>query len=282
MRSLALILVLFLTGSASAQQVYWEGWYAGKFYPGRYYSASNLCCNKPGCGMRQDILARLAAQEAKQAVVVPAVQPQQVEYITETYTVPVTKNVKYCVNGQCFIRTVTEYVQKTRRVPRPVAVERPAVSEDALDLTAVTELVPTPHEVVRAMLNAMDPPSSAKFFDLGCGDGRFLIEAAKNHGCTSVGIDLNPASLEKARRTAELEFVNPLIVTFEGDVRNFDLSQAQFVTMYLYPELMRDVIPKLSDGTVIASYLHDIDGVNTTKHSVEVDDETHTFFVGVK
>lgn len=249
--------------------------------------------------MRQDILRRLAAQSAAQQTVVvpdPVVKSPPspvVQYRTETRQVPVTRQVKRCNGRRCWYETVTEYVTQTVRIPvltspaKPVAASvepkvanLPTVAPAKLDLMTVTDLQPTPQVVVEAMLAVLDPPSSAKLFDLGCGDGRFLITAAKHYGCTCVGIELNPESIELARRNAEAEFVAPLIVTFQGDVRDYDLQQAQYVTLYLYPELMAEVVPKLKPGTRIVSYLHEIPGVECESHEVMVGDDTHTFFVG--
>jgi len=109
-----------------------------------------------------------------------------------------------------------------------------------------------------------------------------VITAAKQYGCTAVGIELNPETIALARANALTEYVNPLVVFFQGDVRNYDLESAQYVTMYLYPELMAAVMPKIKSGTRIASYQHEIPGVTNEKHSIDVDGQSHFFYTGTK
>ena len=144
-------------------------------------------------------------------------------------------------------------------------------------MLTVTEIVQTPKPVVEAMLSELCLSTEDKLFDIGCGDGRFLTTAARDHGCSSIGIDLNPKSVALARKNAEQEFLTQFVTVFQGDAREFDLEPATAVTMYLYPELMEKVVPKLRPGTRIASYLHEIPGVDAKRYEVDGD----VFYVGV-
>lgn len=285
MRSLiALILLVCLPSLVSAQAV-WNG----RQYNGRV-------CSNPNCGMCASIQRQIEAQQAQQfamAAPVPqqATQQAQTAYRTETTMEARTHQVKRCNGRICWFETVTEMVPVTRMVAVPVAqpaviaskpVVQPAKAVPAVNMLANTELVPTPQAVVNAMLEELAPSNKAKLFDLGSGDGRIVITAAKQFGCTAVGIELNPETIALARVNALNEYVNPLVVFFQGDVRNYDLQPAQYVTMYLYPELMAQIVPKIASGTQIASYQHEIPGVSNTKHSIDVDGKPHIFYTGTK
>lgn len=191
-----------------------------------------------------------------------------------------SKTVRH--EGYLDMPSLTSYMPaKPVLVPAPVPVVPPP-TEPALDLLTVTELQPTPFPVVAAMLAAMDLGSDSKLFDLGCGDGRFLTTAAKYYGTSGYGVELNPKSVRLARRNAELDFVSPMVTIFEGDVRQFDIAEATHITLYLYPELMAEVLPKIKPGTVVASYLHPLEGMEAELHSLTIEGQTHQFYVGGK
>jgi hypothetical protein len=256
-RILFLLIVLF-SSTANAQAV-WNG----REYSGRV-------CSNPSCRMCASIQAQLQRPTVKQSL---TVHPSG-EYVA------VQRQVKRCNGRTCWYETVTEYIYQprpTKAVP-PNPPQSTAGAAASLNLSAVTDLEPTPAKAVGEMLRLLDPPASAKLFDVGCGDGRILIHAAKHYGCTAVGIELNPESAAIARKAAAAEFVAPLVIVFEGDARKYDLQSAQYVTMYLYHELMAEIVPKIASGTKIASYMHKIPGVENTKH--ELGD--HTIYTGVK
>jgi len=131
---------------------------------------------------------------------------------------------------------------------------------------------------VRAILAELNPNNREKLFDVGCGDGRFLIEASKRYGCTSIGIELNAKSAAIARQNAINEYVSPLVLIFKGDAQMYDISEADYLTAYLYPELLEKLVAKLKPGCKVASYLHDIPTLATTKYNVD----GYVFYVGVK
>lgn len=277
-KTFLLVLVLLLCPATASAQAVWNG----RSYNGR------VCAN-PNCGMCASIQHQIEAQRAMMMaapVPQPAPQATQDAYRTETTLEARTTQVKRCNGRQCWYETVTEMVPVTRQVPievpasKPVA--QPAKPVPAVNMLANTELVPTPQAVVNAMLEELAPSNKAKLFDLGSGDGRIVIAAAKQFGCTAVGIELNPETIALARASALTEYVNPLVVFFQGDVRNYDLESAQYITMYLYPELMEAVAPKIKSGTKLASYQHEIPGVSNTKHSIDVDGQTHIFYTGTQ
>jgi SAM-dependent methyltransferase len=105
--------------------------------------------------------------------------------------------------------------------------------------------VPTPHEIVDRMLDVAKVRAGDVVYDLGCGDGRIVIAAAKKYGTRGVGVDLDPARIREARANAKAAGVEKLVRFEVGDLFKTDLSEATVVTLYLLPELNRRLKPKL-------------------------------------
>lgn len=121
--------------------------------------------------------------------------------------------------------------------------------------------VPTSHELVHEMLMLGSVTSRDVIYDLGCGDGRIVIAAAKKFGTRGVGIDIDPRRIQEARANARQEKVEHLVTFKVADLFETDISEATVVTLYLLPELNRRLIPKLKKelkpGSRIIS--HDFD-----------------------
>jgi cyclopropane fatty-acyl-phospholipid synthase-like methyltransferase len=121
--------------------------------------------------------------------------------------------------------------------------------------------VPTSHEVVEEMLRMGSVTSRDVIYDLGCGDGRIVIAAAKKFGTRGVGIDIDPERIQEAKANAKKEKVEHLVTFRVADLFETDISEASVVTLYLLPELNRRLIPKLKKelkpGSRIVS--HDFD-----------------------
>ena len=105
--------------------------------------------------------------------------------------------------------------------------------------------VTTPHNVVSAMLKLAHVKSSDVVYDLGCGDGRIVISAAKLYGAHGVGIDINPERIEEARVNARKAGVEALTRFELNDVFDADIRAATVVTLYLLPDLNLRLRPKL-------------------------------------
>lgn len=284
MRSLIAMILLACSQSLSAQTAVWNG-----------KSYSSRVCSNPNCGMCASIQQQIESQRVQSQS--PTFWKQVREpvqlgggiddgyelYRTETTMEARTRQVKRCNGKQCWYETVTEMVPVTRQVP--VSQQQPtqqAAPKPKANTLTNTELVPTPQVVVDAMIESLGLTASSKFFDLGCGDGRLLITAAQRYACYSVGVELNPKTVALARKRASNEFVSTLVMVFQGDVRAFDLTEADSVSMYLYPDLMAELVPKLKPGAKIVSYLHEIPGIKQESVSISHDGQTHIFFVGVK
>jgi SAM-dependent methyltransferase len=105
--------------------------------------------------------------------------------------------------------------------------------------------VASPPEVVDRMRRLAEPRPGELLVDLGSGDGRIVIEAAKRYGARGLGVDIDPSLVERARANARRAGVETL-ATFE--VRDFfetDLRGASVVTMYLLPEVNQKLMPRL-------------------------------------
>jgi SAM-dependent methyltransferase len=105
--------------------------------------------------------------------------------------------------------------------------------------------VPTPPEIVDRMLDVANVRIGDVVYDLGCGDGRMVIAAAKKYGTRGVGVDLDPARIREARANAKQAGVESLVTFKVADLFQTDLREATVVLLYLLPELNRRLKPKL-------------------------------------
>lgn len=121
--------------------------------------------------------------------------------------------------------------------------------------------VQTPREVVSAMLEVARVTQEDIVYDLGCGDGRIVIEAARKYGAHGVGIDLNPDRIKEAQENASSMGVSALVSFIQKDFFDADLGNATVVTLYLLPEVNRELLPRLlhalKPGTRIVSHAFD-------------------------
>jgi SAM-dependent methyltransferase len=122
--------------------------------------------------------------------------------------------------------------------------------------------VTTPYPLVEAMLTLASTKKSDMVYDLGCGDGRIVIAAAKRYGAHGVGIDINPERIQEAQANAKREGVEALVRFQEQNVYDVDLRPATVVTLYLLPAINRKLLPKLQrelkPGTRIVSHTFDL------------------------
>ena len=105
--------------------------------------------------------------------------------------------------------------------------------------------VPTPEEVVMEMLKMARVTSSDVVYDLGCGDGRIVITAAKVFGARGVGVDIDPVRIKESNENALKAGVTDRVKFVEGDLFKIDLSEASVVTLYLLEGLNLQLRPKL-------------------------------------
>jgi SAM-dependent methyltransferase len=132
--------------------------------------------------------------------------------------------------------------------------------------------VPTPQHVVEAMLRMAKVGPADTVVDLGSGDGRVIITAAKLHGARGLGVDLDRYLLEVASENARKAGVADRARFLEQDLFEIDLSAATVITTYLLPEMNHRLQPKflaLSPGTRIVAHDYDFDS-NWTPDAREV------------
>ena len=105
--------------------------------------------------------------------------------------------------------------------------------------------VPTTEEAVLAMLKLADVKKTDVVYDLGCGDGRIVIAAAKTYGAHGVGIDINPKRIHQAKESAKKAGVENLVRFEENDLFKADVHEATVVTLFLLPAVNLRLRPKL-------------------------------------
>lgn len=122
--------------------------------------------------------------------------------------------------------------------------------------------VPTPVEVVEAMLKLADVHPGDVVYDLGCGDGRIVIMAAEKFGATGTGVDVDRERLADARENARKAGVSGKVAFLERDLFSADIRRASVVTLYLLPALNQKLRPKLlrdlKPGTRVVSFSFDM------------------------
>ena len=121
--------------------------------------------------------------------------------------------------------------------------------------------VPTPPEVVEAMLKMANVSANDVVYDLGSGDGRIPITAAQKYGARGVGIDINPQRIKEANENLAKSSVGDKVRFLNADLFETDLSPATVITLYLLPSLNQKLIPKLKQlkpGTRIVSHSFDM------------------------
>ena len=117
--------------------------------------------------------------------------------------------------------------------------------------------VPTPQDVVDAMLELANVTEKDVVYDLGSGDGRIPITAAQKYGARAVGIDINPQRIKEANENLAKTDVGDKVTFLNQDLFETDISEATVVTLYLLPSLNIKLIPKLKalrKGTRIVSH----------------------------
>jgi SAM-dependent methyltransferase len=134
---------------------------------------------------------------------------------------------------------------------------QPSVGQEGKDVI----WVPTKNELVDKMLETAGVTASDIVYDLGAGDGKIPIAAARNHGAQAVGIEYNADMAALARRNAQRAGVADKVKIIHGDIFVEDFSKATVITLYLLPDLnmrLRPTILKMKPGTRVVSHAFDM------------------------
>ena len=121
--------------------------------------------------------------------------------------------------------------------------------------------LPTPDAMITRMLQAARTTSADIVYDLGAGDGKIAIAAAKQFGARAVGIEFDSNLAALAKRNVERAGVADRVTIVEGDIFKEDFSRASVLTLYLLPDLNQQLRPRLlamKPGTRIVSHLWDM------------------------
>lgn len=140
--------------------------------------------------------------------------------------------------------------------------------------------VPTPQNVVNAMLKLANVQKGDIVYDLGCGDGRLVVTAVKDFGARrAVGIDINPERIKESQETAKTAGVTDRVTFRNEDLFEADIKEATVVTLYLLQSLNEKLRPKLwkdlKPGTRIVSHTF---SMGDWKPEKEVDVEGRTIY----
>ena len=157
-----------------------------------------------------------------------------------------------------------------------------AVQEYDLDVP----YVPTPYEVVMEMLTIANVGKDDVLYDLGSGDGRIVITAAKKMGCRGVGVEINPRRIEDSRENAVREKVTDRVQFLQQDLFKADIREATVVAIYLLQSVNLKLRPKLlhelKPGTRIVSHNYNMGEWKPDKTSeVNINWKKHTVYYWV-
>jgi len=147
----------------------------------------------------------------------------------------------------------------------------------ALAADARVPYVPTPQEVVERMLETAKIGPNDYLIDLGSGDGRIVVTAAKKYGTRGFGVDLNPERIRESNENARAAGVADKVAFYQRNLFETDLSQATVITMYLLPRVNVELRPKLLElapGTRLVSHDFDMgDWRPDAEHTVDAKDK---------
>jgi len=145
--------------------------------------------------------------------------------------------------------------------------------------------VPTPQEVVDKMLELAKVTKDDLLYDLGCGDGRIVVTAAKKYGCRAFGYDISPRRVRESLENVRKNNLEHLVRIEQKDIFALDLSKADVITLFLLPSLNLKLIPqldKLKPGSRIVSYRFGMRGVipdQTVNFTSPRDKSQHIFYL---
>ena len=174
-------------------------------------------------------------------------------------------------------------------IPTQVSLQVDLVQQTTQEVQTIKEpdviFVPTPHDVVERMFQMVKLKKADVVYDLGCGDGRLVVHAAKHYGCNAFGFDVDPVRISESFENVSVNDVEDLVTITQKDIFTLDLSPADVVTLYLLPDLNVKLIPqleKLKPGSRIVSHDFDMRGCvpdEVVYHYSEEDNTEHVIYL---
>jgi Methyltransferase domain len=166
--------------------------------------------------------------------------------------------------GSLLLAGCTQQTPQAQTQPSPgtVQVQQTTPPTQPQERTPDVVYVPTPQEVVDKMLEIAKVNKNDVLYDLGSGDGRIPITAAKKFGTQGTGIDIDPDRIREANENAKKAGVTDKVQFLQQDLFKTDFSKATVVTLYLLPELNVKLRPQLfkqlKPGTRVVSHAFDM------------------------
>jgi precorrin-6B methylase 2 len=137
-----------------------------------------------------------------------------------------------------------------------------AYGQERRDSKKIVPFVPTPQEVVEGMLELAEVKRGDVVYDLGSGDGRIVITAAKKYGVRAVGFEIDPDLIKRSRDSLRKEGLDNIAEIREQDILTVNLSEATVVTLYLLPSVNLKIRPnlrsQLKPGSRVVSHAFDM------------------------
>ncbi len=240
------------------------------------------------------IPAGTCAQDYRKTITVEVYLPEAARLFVEGKEIsskgPMRRFVSPPLSPGKYTYTITAIVPEPngpRTIMRQIDV-RPGDFE-SIDLRAPgqrpipdVEYEPTPQNVVDALLRLAKVTSKDVLWDLGCGDGRIPVTAAKKYGCQAYGFDIDPERVQDSLANAHKHGVECLVTIEQHDIFTLDLSAGPtIVTLYLLPRLNAKLLPqlrKLPPGARVVSVAHRMADIKPDEQIV-VDTELGEFDV---
>ena len=193
----------------------------------------------------------------------------------------------YDIRADAFVRSRPSV--KTISLPALGSGLRPPAARPRTGVNRAPDavFVPTPQDVVEQMLKLASIQKQDVVYDLGSGDGRIVITAAKTYGVQAVGVEIDPELIKLSQQRVEENHLADLVTIRHEDMFQVDLSQADVVAVFLYPRLLERLRPqfaKMKPGSRIVSHqflMPDVDPDQVlTLESAETGDR-HTLYLWI-
>ena len=145
--------------------------------------------------------------------------------------------------------------------------------------------VGTPYDVVSAMLKLARIKKDDLVYDLGCGDGRMIVLAAKRYGCRGIGYDIDPERVSAAVANVKRNKVEQLVKIVQADLFTLDFKDADVLSLYLLPDINEKLVPqfeKLKPGSRLVFHDYGLEGFKPDRTTYIISNEDnagHTIYL---